>query len=462
MRSILPQMSAVRKLWPEADPTEGAYRPTLYSLCVPCEDGVLLYHTLTGELLHLSAEEAGQKESDGRLRAELTKKHFLVREDFDEYSVSRQIRRIAEMMTPPEKRIKSFTVFTTTDCNARCPYCYELGRPRRPMSEQTAHDAADYIVRAGEGKMVTLQWFGGEPLYNPGAIGIITGELCARGVPFRSVMVTNGYLFDAQTVQKAKRDWALERVQITLDGTEEQYNKIKRFLHAEGSAYRRVLENIGLLLDADIKVSIRMNASRDNMEDLCRLTDELAERFRGQKKISLYSVLLRDFTEDGTHPETEAEALAMWDALQSRILSSRLGGLKPLPRKMQTNGCMADSDGSVTILPDGRLGKCEHESEQLLVGSIYEGVTDTECAARWKARVEVPQCRTCVLSPMCIRLRLCAWTGDRCTDGDRARMRIILKQMILYENYRASLFGESKGEETDETETDADFSGFGR
>ncbi len=462
MRSILPQMSAVRKLWPEAKPKEGAYRRTLCSLHVPCEDGVLLYHTLTGELLLLTAEEAGREESDGKLRAELIKKHFLVREDFDESAFGAQIRRIAEAMTPSEKRINSFTVFTTTDCNARCPYCYELGRPRRPMSDQTAHDAADYIVRACGGGKVTLRWFGGEPLYNPGAIEIITGELRARGVPFRSLMVSNGYLFDAETVRKAKREWALERVQITLDGTEEQYNKIKRFLHAEGSAYRRVLENIGLLLDAGIKVSIRMNASRTNMEDLCRLTDELAERFRGQKKISLYSVLLRDFTEDGTHPETEAKALAMWDDLQSRILSSGLGELKPLPRQLQTNGCMADNDGAVTILPDGRLGKCEHESEQLLVGSIYTGVTDAETAARWKARVEVPQCRTCVLSPMCIRLRLCAWTGDRCTDGDRARMRLSLKQMILYENYRASLFGESKGEETDETETDADFSGFGR
>ena len=439
---------------------EGSFRQSLHALRVPCADGVLLYHTLTGELLLLS--EAQNAETDEKLRSALIEKRFLVPADFDEYAYCRQYRRVAELLTNRPKEITSFTVFTTTDCNARCPYCYELGRPRVPMSDQVARDAAAFIARVSGGKQVKLTWFGGEPLCNRRAIEIITAELRDRGVPFRSSMVTNGYLFDEQTVQTAKNDWALRSVQITLDGTESVYNRIKNYVHTEGSAYQRILRNIALLLAAGVRVSIRCNASSANLDDLEQLADELAARFHGEKRLKLYSVLLRDFGPAGSHPEAEAETLRRWHALQRRILSSELGGLRRLPRQPQTNGCMSDNDGSVTILPDGRLGKCEHESERLYVGNIYDGVTDRETVARWKERVELPECRSCAFAPTCIRLRLCAWVKDACTPADRERIRLSVEQMILNE-YRHFLAGDTnKGEESDETETDAAFSGFGR
>ncbi|MBR3422861.1 MAG: 4Fe-4S cluster-binding domain-containing protein, partial [Clostridia bacterium] len=449
-----------RKLCTEPTVGRGPYRFSRYVLRTPCEEGVLLYHTLTGELLLLSEDEERGAGTDGSLRTELIKRRFLVPEDYDEYVLSRQIRQVAGLLAPKKKTVTTFTVFTTTDCNARCPYCYELGRPRTPMSDRTAADAAEYIARVSGGEKVKFSWFGGEPLLNSRAIDVITSELRRRGVSFTSKIVSNGYLFDAGLIRKAKSNWALENVQITLDGTEENYNRIKGFVDSEGSAYERVLSNIGLLLGAGIRVAIRMNADLSNMGDLTKLTDELIDRFGGEKKLTLYSVLLRDFTPAGTRPETEADAIAAWDALQRKILASPIGGVRGLPRSIRTNGCMADNDGAVTILPDGRLGKCEHESEQLLIGSIYDGVTDAETVSRWRERVEVPECRTCAFAPVCIRLRLCSWTNDRCDAGDRERMRKSVEQMMLNEYAR---FKKSGGNiETDENGENADFSGFGR
>lgn len=435
MQVIVPQTNAAKALFIEAKPEAGACRLSKYVLRVPCKDGVLLYHMMTGELLLLSQEEANA-ERDEALRAQLQKRRFLVPSDFDDCTFLQQFRTVAALLSRKPAHFKSFTVFTTMDCNARCPYCYELGRPRVPMSDQTAHDTAAFIARVSGGEAVKLCWFGGEPLYNRRAIEIITGELRAKGIPYRSSMVTNGYLFDEETVRTAKTDWALERVQITLDGTEENYNRIKGFADAEGSAFVRVLDNIERLLRADVRVMIRLNASLENMDDLCRLADVLKVRFQGEKKLRVYSALLRDYSGAGTHPEAEADALRKWDALQRLLIDCGIGGAKPLDRQLHTNNCMADSDGSVTVLPDGRLGKCEHESERLFVGSIYEGITDPETVAKWKERVQVPACRDCEFAPGCIRLRLCSWTDDDCTEADREHMRLTMTQRILCEYSR--------------------------
>ncbi|MBQ6676412.1 MAG: radical SAM protein [Clostridia bacterium] len=461
MQTILPPMSAAQKLCPEPKIADGPYRISQFAISAPCEEGVLLYHTLTGELLLLSEEEYRGAANGDEEGEDLKKRRFLVPENYDEYTLCRQVMSVARLLAPKKKGITGFTVFTTTDCNARCPYCYELGRPRTPMSDRTAADAADYIARVSEGGKVTLSWFGGEPLMNTKAIDIITSELRARGVPFRSKIVSNGYLFDEDLVRKAKDEWALEFAQITLDGTEETYNRIKGFTDCEGSAFRRVLSNIGLLLDAGVRVQIRLNVDLDNVRDLSKLTDELAERFRGERKPVLYSVLIHDFSTPGESPGVGAEALAAWDGLQRKILATPLGSVRRLPRSIQANGCMADSDSSVTILPDGRIGKCEHESEQLTVGSIYDGITDPATVERWRERVEVPECQTCALSPLCIRLRLCSWTADRCTDEDRERMRLSAEQMIINEYKRGLMKGGDKIE-ADEDPEKADFSGFGR
>lgn len=462
MREILPPVEAALKICGKVRPTEGEYRPSMYCLSVPCEAGVLLYHTLTGELLLLSPEEAKQTKPEEKLQRELIRRRFLVPVASDEPAYARQYRQVAQLLTPKKKGITGFTIFTTTDCNARCPYCYELGRPRVPMSERVARDTAAFIARVSGDKEVKISWFGGEPLYNVSAIDIITGELRTRGVPFRSTIVSNGYLFDAETVRRAKAEWATDWVQITLDGREQVYNRTKGFIYRDESAYQRVISNIERLLAADISVAIRLNAGRANMDELSALVDELAVRFKGQNKLTIYSVLLRDFSPARTHPEAETETLQAWDALQHKIITSGHGSVRRLPRSLQTNGCMADNDSCLTILPDGRLGKCEHESEQLLVGSIYDGVTDEAMVARWKERVEVPECQSCPCMPTCIRLRLCSWTGDRCTETDRARIRLSMAQSILNE-YQRFLAGDGdKGEKTDETETEFDFSGFGR
>lgn len=128
----------------------------------------------------------------------------------DDQKYADHVRFIRRTMQKKPEHITNYVIFTTTDCNARCFYCYELGRSRIPMSVETAHKAADYISAHCGGENVSIQWFGGEPLFNKNIIDIISSDLAAKGVEYTSIMISNGYLFDDATVKQAVKLWKLK------------------------------------------------------------------------------------------------------------------------------------------------------------------------------------------------------------------------------------------------------------
>ncbi len=414
------------------------YRFSYHCLRVSFEEGELLYHNLTGELLLL---QVGESVDD--VRDELIEKWFLVPEDFDEYKFAKQVKHVAGLLTSETEGIDSFLIFTTTDCNARCSYCYELGRKRQNMSDEVAHDVVAFIQKNYSGQEIQLRWFGGEPLFNRRAIEIITLKLKDMGIPFHSQMTTNGYLFDADTVKKAVSEWNLDSVQITLDGTEDVYNRRKAYIHREGSPYQRVLGNISLLAGAGVNVSIRLNMDERNFKDLMILADELVERFRNEEHVRVYAALLRDFNNPQNNSGNGTEQISRYEQLRQKLKDLGIAKQSLLKEKIRLHRCMADRDQSITILPDGRLGKCEHESEEKLIGSIYSDVLDQNWIDKWKETISIPECRTCVQFPTCVKLKECAWNAGGCTEPDRMLMRSILTDRILntYEKYKGEMIG---------------------
>ena len=56
-------------------------------------------------------------------------------------------------------------------------------------------------------------------MYNQEAIAIICKKLYNEHIPFSSIMTSNGYYLNAATARKAKNDWHVRHVQITIDET---------------------------------------------------------------------------------------------------------------------------------------------------------------------------------------------------------------------------------------------------
>lgn len=433
-------------LGPQRKKPDKEYVRSNWCFFVPCEDGTLLYHTLTGALYLLEAGETPESLSDALLPA-----RFFVPVGTNEHKQARDVSAVLTTMQEKPLPKTGFTVFTTTDCNARCFYCYEMGRSRVAMTERIAHDAAAYMLRVSGGKELSITWFGGEPLYNRAAIETICDDLRAAGRPFRSKMASNGYYLTPDTARTAREQWNLKYVQITLDGTKEIYQRSKAYIERDPNAFERVLDNIAGTLAEGIRVSIRLNMDSRNADDLRNLVILLGERFAGDKNLQVYPALLKEYV-GAIHPfADEEETFANFRFLQETI---DLAGLKRNSKqgsKIYGSICMADSDACEVILPDGRIGKCEHFSESEIIGSIYSDERDEALIRDWKRLApDCPECADCALYPRCRHLAKCDWTEPSCRPSRRMVEEYKLTRMVLekYEAYKNQT--ETAAEEEDE------------
>ena len=447
MQIISPANETVLAILKRFKTTTEQQRMICYCVETPVDDGVLLFNLLTRELVLLTAEEYANPESI----PELKDRWFLVPEDAKEKEYADLVKWVLSNCQKKSKNITGYTIFPTTDCNARCFYCFELGRSRIPMSEETALKTVQYIKDHCGGEKIHISWFGGEPLFNQAAIHTICDGLRREGVEFKSTMVSNGYLFDAQTVKTAVENWNLHRVQITLDGTEKVYNKAKAFIYKEGSAYQRVLANIGLLLDAGVSIQIRLNMDLYNAENLLELVQELSDRFYGKKGLRIYAHHIFDGDKPmaGMHTDEEWEKRdAAMQRLQEKIADCGLAGKSGISKHLRMNHCMADSGRSVTILPDGNIGLCEHFSETEFTGHLDQETLDSAMLASWKETMpQIPECDTCFYYPECIKLKKCA-SGSVCFRQLRQDQLRKTKQQM--ENEYTKWLSQSSVEEEDE------------
>lgn len=409
MQIILPPSGNTIKILGKARPAEQGLRWMHYVLAQPVDGGVLVFHTLTRALLLLTPEEYAAPDTLPDLRDGW----FRVPQEMNDQKYADQVRFIRRTMQKEPEHITSYTIFTTTDCNARCFYCYEMGRSRIPMSDETAHKAAAYIAAHCGGEKVHLHWFGGEPLFNKQVIDIICTDLTEKGIVYESMIISNGYLFDGATVEQAVSHWKLKSVQITLDGTEEIYNRSKAFIYKDDkSPYQVVLANIQRLLDAGVSVHIRLNMDEHNADNLMELADELHERFGGKGKFSVYSHTLFEFAGNKANIRAQEERRQLYQKqqrLRKKLDDCGIGASYYLRQKLRIRQCMADSGGSLTILPNGELGLCEHYSENNLVGHLDSEELDTAVVQSFRECWEQTEnCKTCFYYPECIRLKKCA------------------------------------------------------
>lgn len=451
MQTILPPSGNTIKILGKARSAEHGLRWMHYVLAQPVEGGVLVFHTLTRALLLLTPEEYAAPDN----LPELRDGWFRVPQEMDDMKYADQVRFIRRTMWKEPEHITSYTIFTTTDCNARCFYCYEMGRSRIPMSAETANKAAAYIAAHCGGEKVHLHWFGGEPLFNKQVIDIICTDLTEKGIVYESMMISNGYLFDGATVEQAVSHWKLKSVQITLDGTEEIYNRSKAFIYKDGqSPYQVVLANIQRLLDAGVSVHIRLNMDEHNADNLMELADELHERFGGKGKFSVYSHTLFEFAGSKTHIRAQEERRQLYQKqqrLRKKLDDCGIGASYYLRQKLRIRQCMADSGGSLTILPNGELGLCEHYSEDNFVGSLDGKASERSVIQSFREYWEpIEACKTCFYYPECIRLKKCVEQKE-CFEEMRAEYKEhLLKSM--QKTYNAWL----KKEQIDEEEPHPD------
>ena len=393
--------------------TEKQYRLSQYVLQTETDNKLRLFNTFTGIAVQLDNDEKerflklSKSEQTGAALSEagfqqLAEESFFVKTSLDEYKQYQSCCQILSIMEKKEKGLKSYVIFPTTACNARCVYCFEEGYITHTMTNEIADKVVDYILQTKHNGCITLRWFGGEPLAASGIITRICQKLRDNQVDYRSSMTSNCSLMTKEMAREAKELWNLKSVQVSLDGARDDYEKRKKYLNPVRYNYDTVMRGIQYLLDEQIKVSIRCNYDKYNLAGIPEFAADLDKRFTDKNAFSIYMALLyseRDKSELSDTLKLENEAVKYFE--QYGIRNSNYNISNNI--KTHLNYCMADNlDKCVVIGPDGKFYPCEHLDESKSWGNVFEGVTNQKILDELHKKFDADEkCKKCVLLPHC-------------------------------------------------------------
>ena len=383
------------------------YRPSAYT-CLFSKDGIcLLRNTLTSMTVALSEAERYLYENARKMPIngsqlcngfeEFVEYGFFVKEDTEDYELYRQTVSILKLMSAEKPGTKTYTILPTTGCNARCVYCYEQGMPVYTMSEETADRVAEFVVKTRWEDKIKLVWFGGEPLVGSRIISRICRSLDEKNIAFRSKIITNATLMTPELLEEAVALWHLESAQVSVDGKREDYENRKQYVDPAKHDYDAMMDAVGRMLNKGIRVTLRCNYDRDNLDGIKLFVDDITARFGCPDNLSVYPAMLFQ----AKAGESSVELFQNIQHVNTRLRELGLRGKNSKPAEMKQSLCMADNgDKNVVISPDGRLYHCEHLPGNTAYGSVYDTqiTVHSDERAKWDAD---EKCRTCCFLPEC-------------------------------------------------------------
>lgn len=377
----------------------------------PCliQEGNAVFNPITEEAILI---EDIQKD-----RRALVNGWYLVPEWFDVVSVAHMMRQkqMATMAKPHGKT--GYTIFTTTACNAHCEYCFEKGYDVLTMSEETAHQVADYILKTcRKNGAISIKWFGGEPLVNKDVISVICTRLNEYHINFTSDITTNGDLLPKCTDEELKL-WRIKSVQLTFDDVGDAYDKIKGL----PGAYERLHASIDRLAKLGIWASIRIHYAPGKMDACYRVAKALATH----KNVRMYCRILYDKEQ----PEDYAALLEFEEHL------IKTGFMRAsFPSGSNGAHCMADRPAHACITPNGELSPCEHFAYgENIYGNIHTRNKNGSVLAKWaqKEKHTHVECAPCPLYACCEKIVMCPSEG-KCESGYKEYQIARIKRALRY------------------------------
>lgn len=359
----------------------------------------LIYNTLQGSCAILNEQEYNQFETfntNEETTKTLLKLGMYVEDNINE----KDIIHFRSKQTDVFNKVQFYRIYTTLACNAKCPYCYEKGSAHNNMTKQTAKKVCNFIMQnIKPASTLLVEWFGGEPLINTPIIDYLSRRLklfCEKNkILYKSNIISNGLLFNESIIKRAINKWNLVKVQITLDGLKNTYEKIKGFI--EKNAFEKVINNIKSLLDAKVFVAIRLNYDENNLNEILNLISYLGKIFSKYKNMYVYAKkIMAPELDNCLKASEDLDIIILKQLLKSRLIKNTL---TTIPTRYSS--CVAKQVNSFFILPNGDIGKCSQAlSDGDVIGNVSSGIVESKMA-RWCNPILPIKCNDCKLLPMC-------------------------------------------------------------
>jgi selenobiotic family peptide radical SAM maturase len=318
------------------------------------------------------------------------------------------IRREPEILAPSgewARRYDQARVFTlqwhiTQACDLHCRHCYDRN-PRSRTSLEDGLTVLEDLYRFCEQRSVRGQvsFTGGNPLLHPDFESLFAR---AGDLGFRLAILGNPA--PKKRIQALIARHPLSFFQVSLEGLAAHNDWIRGPGHFE-----RTLEFLGLLKELSIPSQVMLTLTRDNMDQILPLADEL----KGLTDCLTFNRLSQ--TGEGSRlalPEPDSFAAFLRDYVQAADTNPVLGfkeNLLNIVLKQERNrifgGCTGFGCGAafnfVSLLSDGEVHACRKFPS--LIGHLPEqGLEDIYESDQARSYRSGPEgCRTCSLRPVC-------------------------------------------------------------
>lgn len=299
-------------------------------------------------------------------------------------------------------------------CNLKCVYCFEENACKEDgfdnkTVEQIYNFLTKYIKSFSSLKILRVKWFGGEPLLKYNEIVNLSKKLIEfcdnNNIVYKADIITNGVLLTKDRALILKNECRLLNCQITLDGFEQNYCKLKR---ATKGQYDSVINNICDAADI-LQINIRLNANNENYDELKRLAKYLLKDLKLENKVSIYLADLKSFecnADFNKQDIMENETCTNNKINFIKYLRDELKVKKyflPLPKAKKCH-CLFMKQYNFIIGPKGEFYRCEHligEKDKVIgdskIGFYYNDYEMNELELQHDKK-----CYNCPVFPVCL------------------------------------------------------------
>ena len=301
------------------------------------------------------------------------------------------------------RQIMNLTIAPTIQCNLRCPYCFEVSKPKSIISYEICNDIFEFIKRNSDNSFVNLTWFGGEPLLAIDRMEYILQRLELNNIKinFHSI-ITNATLLRGKVLDVFER-FPLNHIQITFDGVKDNHDKLRVYPTGKGS-FDVIMCNLDefVVRCPSSFISIRVNVGKHNSHDYFEFKETIARRYPKAANIYVYPGILRGDNDCGykTNFFSTKELSTFHTSL------SRNDGNVFFPTSI-CKGCIATQSNSFVIGPKGELYKCLEDIgiREREIGSVVDDkFRNSSLFKRYMIHgtfVNDKRCLGCSILPIC-------------------------------------------------------------
>ena len=354
------------------------------------DENILLLNTLSGaidivdgitfdKINEMMCQGENIVVTDKLLYLTLKKRGYIFDSKREENMIFKSIREAGKKICD-SNTVVSFTVCPSMGCNLRCTYCYENHNDQHNnfdiMSENQLDTIFKYIIEFCRKKNISecrIGIFGGEPLLkkNYQIVKRIMEFAVERN--FLVCIATNGTGIDDRYMELLKKHKEKMYFQITLDGNKYYHNKKRIYNGGEGT-FDDICVSIQRILDANIRLTIRINVDRENINSLSDLKCLFIEKhWRQNPLVSVYASPIRYYEYgDKCNAIEDSEMLDIFmknqwiskdfvDRLDSSVFDCIFGLFGKHSSKIKlckTTYCSATDGSSYCFTPNGVITTC--------------------------------------------------------------------------------------------------------